>query len=41
MHGGVAGVGGQPPPLCRSSRIIVQAVFAPISTSLVTALIGP
>jgi len=21
-HGGVAGVGGQPPPLCRSSRVV-------------------
>src|SRR5258708_38420817 len=28
MHGGVAGVGGQPPPLCRSSHFIGMWFFA-------------
>src|SRR5882762_10365110 len=28
MHGGVAGVGGQPPPLCRSSRLVGRALSA-------------
>jgi hypothetical protein len=25
-HGGVAGVGGQPPPLCRSSQLFIEVI---------------
>ncbi len=38
MHGGVAGVGGQPPPLCRSSRRYVKLRPAFAAASRATGL---